>query len=622
MFIRKVMKSNKGSQRSYTYYRLVDSYRGPGDTPRQRVILNLGKLESVPEHKHKLLADKIEMLLQGRLDMFPELSDYQIDTLAKSFYDEILGKGTYHHTPVPPAPKKPDSSADADFVRVDLNSMEHGNIREIGAGWMCKQVIEQTGIIGALQNAGIKGDALLQSLIGWTARMVNPLSESATAGWLKKYSAICELYDYRPSQIDRFKLYRASLRLYSHKDLIESHLCKHTQDLFSLEDSIILYDLTNTYFEGVMDGSKRAAHGRSKEKRSDAPLISLALVTDNLGFCKYSRFYDGNVSEPKTLADLLDHLRLRTGHITTRPKIVMDAGIATEANLAMLRGLGYEYFCVSRKKMSDYSAEQADPVLVENKAGQVVEVKHLACDIATKDRMIYVRSPLRIKKDKAIKDNLTRGFIEDLETARSALGKPRGTKAITKVHERIGRLKEKHSRVARHYRIEYTEDKVKGIVTDLQWFFEPAKPEEDEGIYFLRTNNTLLDEKAIWQIYTTLTEIESTFRTLKTDLSIRPVYHQTDHNIEAHLFLGVLAYHIVSIIRYKLKQHNIDFRWKKIIEIMESQKIITTTLKDDKDQIRFTRQCSRPNAETARIYEALALRHQPLTRKKGVVTQL
>ena len=619
MFIRKVYKTNPGSDKRYTYYRLVESYRSPQGKPRQRVILSLGRLDGVPKEKLKALADRIECLLSGQRQIFTHHPDHQLDPLAQQFYREILQKGG-DRTPMVP---EPDPGEPCDYAHIDLNSLEHEDVREIGAAWMCKQVLEQTGIADRLTADGVTGNALEQAMIGWISRLVYPRSEHATANWLASRSGVCELFGQRASHITRFHLYQGSLRLYARKEQIETHLAGYSRTLFDLQDKILLYDLSNTYFEGRMDASDRARHGRSKEKRSDARLISLAMVVDPWGFPKYSRFYDGNVSEPTTLGDLLDELDGKVNpDKAARPVVVIDAGLASADNLRLLSQRGYDYLCVSRSALAGYQVDPGDTTRLTNRRGQSIGIKDLACDVASKDRIFYVRSQAKARKETAMKDKLTERFLGDLAAARSALDKPRGTKRTVKVHERIGRIKEKHARVAKDYEITYTYDPTGDVVRDLHWVHKPSRPSAGEGVYFLRTSIRDLSEEWIWQTYTTLTQIEATFRILKSDLSLRPVYHQTDQNIEAHLFLGILAYHIVAIITHKLAQAGITHRWPKIVEIMDSQKILTTTFTDQSGQRRYIRQCSRPTAEARQIYDALGLKYQPFTRKKGVVTQL
>jgi transposase len=158
--------------------------------------------------------------------------------------------------------------------------------------------------------------------------------------------------DYRISdgKITKDKLYQSALDLYRVKDRLEAHLSKRTNELFDLQDKIILYDLTNTYFEGEKKGSNLARFGRSKEKRSDARLIVLALVVNAEGFIKYSDVFEGNMSDSSSLPGIIDRIRVRTAESQCRAIVVLDAGIATEENLALIRANGYDYVCVSRTR--------------------------------------------------------------------------------------------------------------------------------------------------------------------------------------------------------------------------------------------------------------------------------
>lgn len=615
MFVRKVIKKNPGSDKSYAYYRLVEAYRGAGDKPRQRVILNLGKLEGLPVEMHKTLADRIEYLLLGQIEIFSGSTDPVVDQLAQGFYRAILQSGSHPvPTPAPAAVAKPAGT----FVKVDIDSIENEDIKEVGAAWLCKQALDATGIGAVLEAAGIKGVALDHCMLAWVARLVHPGSELATEGWLREHSALPELHGMRPDGVTRFHLYRAATRLHEHKDLIERHMASHARDLFSLDDRILLFDLTNTYFEGRMASSQKAAHGRSKEKRSDAAIISLALVVDHLGFPKYSRFYPGNVSEPGTLAEVVADMATHVAKGERKPVVVMDAGIATIKNLLMLTEKGYDYLCVSRTKPDDFDAAKGVAVEFLSKQGHTISVKAVANPQNPAERVLHVRSPLKAKKESAIRDKLTERFVADMELARAAIGKPKGTKATDKVHQRIGRIRERHSRVAKNYTIEVAEKE--GTVTGITWALVPKTPQGQEGVYFLRTSVADLSEEAVWRMYATLTEVEAAFRTLKTDLRIRPVHHQNDANIEAHLFMGVLAYHIVAILRHKLKQAGINKGWSKIIATMDSQKLVTTTFNDKEGNRHFVRQCSQPTVNAKVIYDSLGLKYQPFKRKKGVMT--
>ena len=178
------------------------------------------------------------------------------------------------------------------------------------------------------------------SLISMISRAVYASSEHKTAQYIQTNSGLLSLFDMPYDGVSRYHLYEAANRLYAEKEKIEQHLSRKTDELFDQKDTIILYDLTNVYFEGRKEGSEKAAYGRSKEKRSDAKLLVLAVVVNINGFIKYSQFYKGNMSESKTLKQTIDDMERNSGTQSSKKLIVMDAGISTEGNLAMLRKRG------------------------------------------------------------------------------------------------------------------------------------------------------------------------------------------------------------------------------------------------------------------------------------------
>ena len=191
-------------------------------------------------------------------------------------------------------------------------------------------------------------------------------------------------------------------------------------------------------------------------------------------------------------------------------------------------------------------------------------------------------------------DKIGGRFVQGLEEIKEALGKKRGTKKEDKVHQRIGRLKEKYKSVHSQYKIDTKAEN--GNIVDISWTKIKNK-KEDSGIYFARTS--LKDtEENLFKIYNTLTEIEASFRVLKTDLALRPVYHQKDDNVIAHINLGVLAYQIVNTIRYQLKQKNINYDWKNIVRKMNTQKIVTNSMKKKSGEKIIIRSCTVPKIET------------------------
>ena len=202
--------------------------------------------------------------------------------------------------------------------------------------------MRQCGFKDKLAEIGFNRPQIAAALGNIIARMAHPGSELATHAWLQQRSALGELIDFDFEAMDLNRLYRASDALYKHREALQDHLFSQAQTIFGFGETITLYDLTNTYFEGVAAGLAKAKRGHSKECRSDCPLVTLAMALDGSGFPRRSRVFAGNASEPATLADMLTGLGAASG-----ATVVMDAGIATEANLTWLRAHGYHYVVVS-----------------------------------------------------------------------------------------------------------------------------------------------------------------------------------------------------------------------------------------------------------------------------------
>jgi transposase len=354
--------------------------------------------------------------------------------------------------------------------------------------------------------------------------------------------------------------------------------------------------------------------GNSKEKRKDARLVTLALVVNVEGFVKYSRIYRGNIGETTTLEGIVDGLSAQTSHSGRKPMIVIDAGIADDGNLKMLKSKGYQYLCVTRSKLKDYRAakEQGKPVVVTDKRNSPVELLLVEKE-GIDDSLLYVRSERKAQKELSMHENFTSHFETGLNQIMEAIQKKGGTKVIEKVWERIGRLKEKYPSAHRFFDIQVEHNGKRA--TSMVWKRVIPASRKEEGVYFLRTSVKEIDEVTFWEIYNTIREIEASFRILKTDLEIRPVFHKTDENMMAHLFLAVLAYQLVSTIRYRLKAKGIHHNWSHIVRIMNTQKVATATMQNKNDQKIYIRKCSKPETKAREIYDALGYKYQPWIRK-------
>ena len=303
----------------------------------------------------------------------------------------------------------------------------------------------------------------------------------------------------------------------------------------------------------------------------------------------------------------------------------MDAGIATQENLTLLQTLGYRYICVSRSKLKNYQAVTAKlPVTLTTKGKQQIQIKAVQNGSKT-DYFYEVNSPGKAIKEQSMKNAFEKRFEEELQKIKHALSKKGGVKQTDKVNQRIGRARQKCPSVQHYYNIELKTNAKKNSAIDITWAKDEQRHKEKLetlGVYFLRTNMNMKDEKVVWDIYNTIREIESTFRTLKTDLDLRPIYHKSDQGAMAHLHLGILAYWLVNTIRFQLKAKDIHSSWKEIVRIGNNQKMITTSGQNTINKIISVRKCSEPNENLKKIYTALNIKSKPFRKTKSVVHKL
>jgi len=609
MYFKTIRKYCLTEKTTHTYYRLCESYRDANGFPRQRMVLGLGQLLELPDFDQRLLfLERLNELIKGKSTLFSISNNQFVEQLAQHYYAILKQKNKIDRS----------TQSTDDFERVNLNTLAHKDVREIGAESICYQAFQQLKIDKYLKPIGWDDQQVKLAATHIISRAVYPASELKTVSWIKENSAVCELTGYNLSQLTKDKLYDISKKLYEVKTGLENHLSRCTNELFNLNDSIILFDLTNTYFEGRMVNSKKAKFGRSKEKRSDAKIIVLAVVINTEGFLKHSDIFEGNTSDCSTLRSVISKLNLKMGLNSKKPIIVMDAGIATEANIQFLKTERYDYLCVSRSNLKQYNADtNHQPVQIHDTKNQPIELLNVRVENDS-DHYLWVKSEAKALKENSMNQQFALRFEEGLRGIQNGILAKGGTKNKDKVWERIGRLKEKYNSIHQNYDITVS-DNGKNIATGLVFDKKTSNTLNDKaGIYFLRTSLQGKDEKTLWTIYNAIREIEYTFRVLKTDLDLRPIFHKTDDASMAHLHLGLLAYWLVSTIRYQLKEKGIHHSWSEIVRIMNTQKSVTTTIQNDKgDTIQIT-QCSEPSIEVNDIYTKLKYHSIPNPRKKSV----
>lgn len=606
MYFKSFLRHNPATQRVESYFRLVESYRNEYGRICHKTLLNVGfidyEIETLNTIRH-ILQNKVQRR-EGLFGTTDELAKRWAD-----YYWTILVKTG-----------KVDVS-DGAFERskrmVDIDSLKLKDAREVGAEWMCYQALEQLRIKDKLSSLGWQAPQIELALTQIISRAIYPHSELRTTRWIQENSAICEVTGYPMEQITKDKLYKSALDLFEIKDTLEQHLSKRTKELFDLQDKIILYDLTNTYFEGQKRNSKLAKFGRSKEKRSDCKVIVLALVVNSEGFVKYSNVFEGNMSDCESLPRIIDQIRVSTSE-QKRAVVVLDAGIATEDNLELIEAKGYDYVCVSRSKMSDYKIDEQGKLIEQTTKGNDIITLHRVVSPKTTDYLLRVHSATKMLKERSMRNQFEERFLLEVEKIRTSLVKKNGVKAIDKVHQRIGRALQKYPSVAKLYDIDVKTEKNIATQIVLHQNEHYQRNEENLGVYFVRTNLSTENEHTIWTIYNTIREIESTFRCLKTDLDLRPIYHKNDDATMAHVHLGLLGYWLVNTIRYQLKAKKINYNWQEIVRITNTQKVVTTVGQNKDDEIIYVRRCTQPNENVKKIYHSLGYKNYPFVKRKSV----
>jgi len=604
MFIRRTQTRNRTSGEPYITHRLVQTAR-VGGAVKQTTLLNLGSHFDLPQQQWPALAGRIDDLLRGQSSL-PDAALSEVgETLAQRYAAQLIALQPSAASITAGAARAESVSGEADrYQEVDLDSLDLVRPRSVGVEHAALSAMRQCGLQDKLGALGLNRPQIAAAVGNIIGRMAHPGSELATHAWLQQRSALGELIGFDFEAMDLNRLYRASDALYKHREALQDHLFAQAQSTFGFGQTITLYDLTNTYFEGVAAGVGKAARGHSKECRSDCPLVTLAMALDGSGFPRRSRVFAGNASEPATLKDMLTGLDAPPG-----ATVVMDAGIATEANLKWLRDQGYHYVVVSRLR-----ERQFDPALATEvqSAGDVTIKIHRVLD-AQGHALLYCHSPAREQKDRAIDAAKMAGFEAVLLKLVAGLSKPRGTRDVAKIMERLGRAKQRFSRAAQHYQVEVAKDDTGTQVRAITWTkrIKPGSAAMHPGVYCLRTTLVELDDATLWRTYTMLTNLESVFRSLKTDLGLRPVFHQIDRRVEGHLFISVLAYHFVHTLRLQLKAKGIDDSWETLRETLATQQRITATLQRRDGRAVHVRKATRPEPQHQKIAEILGLSPNP-----------
>lgn len=606
MFIKKTTKADRSTGKIYSSYQLVESIR-TAKGPRQRILLHMGADIGLPESEHEQLSQCISELLTGaqRLIRHPE----HIERLAQQYASQIVHR-------LSASDHRSESDKSAVFVDIDVNSVEESEPRSVGAEHLMLEMAHQLKLSEQLAKLGLSKTERALALGSIIARAVNPDSERSTYNWLHHESGMGELIDFDFKNSSLHKLYQISDKLLLRKDALERHFEDVESKFHGYTNTIALYDLTNVYMEGQAKKNSKAQFGASKERRSDCPLVTIGLVMNEHGFLHRTSILPGNAAEPKTLEGMIKSLSVH--HNLIKPTIVLDAGIATEANLTWLRENKYSYVVSARQNAPSLELE-GDLVAVGD-SHDLVKAALVKTPRDSEEKWLYCESEAKAAVASKMKQSFRTRFEDDLKKITAGLLKPKGRKKYLKILERVGRLKEKHKQISGCYEVKVSASEDGKTATCIEWkALEEKLSDKLTGSYFLRTNLTHLGAKDLWQLYNTLRSIEDAFRFMKSSLGLRPVHHQLERRVDGHLWITIMAYHLIQHCLYQLKQRGIQYEWRTVRKIIRTRVRVTTQAKMKDGKTLYLRSSTKVEGEQRELYKALGISSQILTTHKTIL---
>src|SRR6266478_4225844 len=548
MYLRKTAKTHKG--KTYTNFLLVESQHTPKG-PRQRIICSLGSLAPATREHWLDLAHRLQASLQGQSSFPP--ADVPIETLVKK-----VRRGRSAPADESPTPASATIAVDPQRVTVE-------EAREAGTVHVGHQVWQQLGLREILQHAGLSERACQLSEAMTLNRLIFPLSEHAMPDWMRR-SALADLLGVDFSSLHDDALYRNLDRLYPNRERIETELAENEKTLLHLDDTLYLYDLTSTYFEGQAESNPQAKRGYSRDKRPDCKQVLVGLVLDRDGFPKAHEVFDGNRQDRTTVGEMLDQLEKRTGR-KAGSTVVVDRGMAYQEDLEQIRAHGHHYLVASRQserhawlgefEQGDGWEEVVRTPSPRNPDQEKSQVRIQRCQRGN-EVYILCLSEGREEKDRAIRETHEQRLRKDLQALKTRVEKGQ-LQEEKKIHQAIGRLKERYPRVARYYRMDYEAER-----KTLTWEEDREKKsiaEKLDGGYVLKTDRQDLTAEEIWRTYILLTRVEAAFRAMKSPLLERPIFHHLEKRTQTHIFLCVLAYHLLAASEKRFQDRGVHTSW-------------------------------------------------------------
>jgi transposase len=574
--------------KTYVNHLLVETVTTP-QGPRHRTICSLGSLAPAPAEEWRGLARKLSAALGGQTTLAPEPT---VEVLAGR-----AGRGRRR------------AAAGDDVVAIHTDQVRSEEVREAGPVHVGHQMWRALTLDTILAAAGLSGRARMLSEVMTLNRLVSPAAEHAMPGWIRR-TALGDILGTDFATLADDALYRNLDRLHPQRAAIEQALAARERTLFNLDDTIYLYDLTSTYFEGQCAHNPQAQRGYSRDHRPDCKQVVVGLVLDRDGFPKAHEVFDGNRQDRTTLADMLEALEQRTGR-RGGATVVVDRGMAFAENLAQIRARGHHYIVAGRPPERHEHLEAfaddagwAEVVRTPSPRNPGQHKTRVVIKRAVRGEEIHLlcRSDGRQEKDRAIRDQQEQRFLRALTKLQTRVARGR-LRAPAKIHEALGRLKERYPRVARYYALAY-DDTTRAVTWTTQADLQ-TRAQQLDGAYLLRTDRQDLSDEEIWRLYILLTRVEAAFRAMKSPLLERPIFHHLGHRVQTHIFLCVLAYHLLVAIEKRFLDRGVHTSWATLREQLSTHHVLTVVLPATTGQTLRIRKTSTPDAIHREIYDTL-----------------
>ncbi len=584
MFLRKNRKRRDGEL--YEYWTLCESVRTERG-PRQRVVATLGKLAEEDFHAGW---DDIEALLDGRRP-----SSRQPDlTLGVS---------------------GPESKSSA-WELTDLSGIEVGRVREFGSVFLGLALWRRLGLHQLLESLIEPG----QEEVAWAdvaavitvGKFCGQASELGIAESWYARTALEDLSGIPADAINDDRLYRALDKVGAHKDRLCEHLMARYQSWFGVNFEFLLYDVTSTYFEGLAEGNEKAARGYSRDHRGDCKQVCIGLVCTPEGLPLNFEVFAGNRTDVTTVADMVEKMEMRFGK--AQRVWVMDRGMVSEKNISMLRERKALYLVGTPKsELRAYEAKLAEREnWVEVQHG--VEARLVAHpDGREQERFVLCRSTARGAKERAMLERQMTRLTEEMAKIDAALRR-RPADENGAVERRIGRWMGKYPAAARWLKVELVRDGEGGAVTSLNLscpLREGDHPTLAKGAYLLRTNCTESDPAKLWRWYMQLTQAEAAFRTAKSDIGLRPVFHQKTERVEAHLLVCFLSLALWRTLEMWMRGKGLGTSARKLVAAIgtiRSMDVSVPVRREDRTVTLHLRTVAKPDEDVSLLLAHLGLR--------------